>query len=196
MSVLLLNEQELCGHNTFMAKNIGRLHQNLHDFRPPTPSPAFGCRSRGIQRTELIRAGQGYQSPHPFVFRLRPPGSFAFFFFLSLRSQQLLPVLLCSRSCLDTRGLQVYMLKRSRKQRKLSLHPGWRQLGAPEGTKMEAPEKYLSAWNIQPFPQNVQQTDLSAIISFNLQFIFPVFFHFFCLSVSITFHQPQSENIT
>lgn len=55
MSVLLLNEQELCGHNTFMAKNIGRLHQNLHDFRPPTPCPAFGCISRGIQRTELVR---------------------------------------------------------------------------------------------------------------------------------------------
>lgn len=113
-------------------------------------------------------------------------------FFWSLCSQRLLPVLLCSRSCLDTRGLQVCMLKRSRKWRKLSLHPGWRQLGAPEGTMMEAIEKYLSAWDIQPFPQNVQQTDLSAIISLNLQFIFPVFF---CLSVPITYYQPQSENI-
>lgn len=196
MSVLLLNEQELCGHNTFMAKNIGRLHQNLHDFRPPTPCPAFGCISRGIQRTELVPAGPRLSKSSSLRFQTQT-SRFLCIFFLSLRLQQLLPVLLCSRSCLDTRGLQLCMLKRSwkRKRRKLSLHPGWRQLGAPEGTKMEAPENYLSAWNIQPFPQNVQQTDLSAIIFFNLQFIFSCFLPFL-LSVSITYHQPQSENIT
>lgn len=69
MSVLLLNEQELCGYNTFMAKNIGRLHQNLHDFRPLPPCPAFGGISRGIQRTELVRAEPGLSKPSSLCFQ-------------------------------------------------------------------------------------------------------------------------------
>lgn len=81
MSVLLLNEQELCGHNTFMAKNIGRLHQNLHDFRPPTPCPAFGCISRGIQRTELVRAGPGLSKPSSLCFQTQTSRFLCIFFF-------------------------------------------------------------------------------------------------------------------
>lgn len=82
MSVLLLNEQELCGHNTFMAKNIGRLHQNLPDFRPPTPCPAFGCISRGIQRTELVRAGPGLSKPSSLCFQTQTSRFLCIFFFL------------------------------------------------------------------------------------------------------------------
>lgn len=161
MSVLLLNEQELCGHNTFMAKNIGRLHQNLHDFRPPTPCPAFGCISRGIQRTELVPAGPRLSKSSSLCFQTQTSRFLCIFFFKFTFTTA-------------AAGASVFTIM-SGHQRPPSLHAekeseteGWRQLGASEGTKMEAPEKYLSAWNIQPFPQNVQQTDLSAIISFNL----------------------------
>lgn len=185
MSVLLLNEQELCGYNTFMAKNIGRLHQNLHDFRPPPPCPAFGGISRGIQRTELVRAKPELSKPSSLCFQTQ--------------TSRFLCIFLKFMVTTAATGASEFTIM-SGHQRLPSLHAEKEsEMGEAQPAswraKMEATEKYLSAWNSQPFPQNVQQTDLSAMISFHLQFIFPVFSHFFCLSVSITYHQPQSEDI-